>query len=129
MSMHDTDISDVELGYLDAALWSSTHTDGEPLDVMGVEAIHPDTRKAMLADMAILTGATVVSEEIGLKLDGVTLDLLGPGGERRRVGGGGRRQLGLDGAVDGPVGEGQAGRVPCRPFRQLRQRPRQQVAD
>ncbi len=36
-----------------------------------------DRRKAMLQDMAILTGGTVISEEIGLKLDGVTLDLLG----------------------------------------------------
>src|SRR5690606_22269263 len=36
-----------------------------------------ERRKAMLADMAILTGGQVVSETVGLKLDGVTLDLLG----------------------------------------------------
>jgi chaperonin GroEL len=36
-----------------------------------------DRRKAMLQDMAILTGATVVSEEVGLKLDQVGLDVLG----------------------------------------------------
>ncbi len=36
-----------------------------------------DRRQAILADIAILTGATVVSEEIGLKLDQVTLDDLG----------------------------------------------------
>ncbi|MDQ3781751.1 MAG: chaperonin GroEL [Actinomycetota bacterium] len=36
-----------------------------------------ERRKAMLQDVAILTGATVISEEVGLKLDGVTLDLLG----------------------------------------------------
>jgi len=36
-----------------------------------------DRRKAMLQDMAILTGATVISEEVGLKLDAATLDLLG----------------------------------------------------
>jgi chaperonin GroEL len=36
-----------------------------------------DRRKAMLQDMAVLTGGTVISEEVGLKLDGVTLDLLG----------------------------------------------------
>ena len=36
-----------------------------------------ERRKAMLQDMAILTGGQVVSEEVGLKLDGVTLDLLG----------------------------------------------------
>src|SRR4051812_27847782 len=36
-----------------------------------------ERRKAMLADMAILTGGQVISEEIGLKLDNTTLDLLG----------------------------------------------------
>ena len=35
-----------------------------------------DRRKAMLQDMAILTGGQVISEEVGLKLDNVTLDLL-----------------------------------------------------
>ena len=36
-----------------------------------------ERRKAMLQDIAILTGATVISEEIGLKLDTATLELLG----------------------------------------------------
>jgi len=36
-----------------------------------------ERRKAMLQDMAILTGGQVISEEVGLKLDSVTLDLLG----------------------------------------------------
>ena len=36
-----------------------------------------DRRKAMLQDIAILTGATVISEEVGLKLDQTTMDLLG----------------------------------------------------
>ena len=36
-----------------------------------------DRRKAMLQDIAILTGATVVSEEVGLKLENATIDLLG----------------------------------------------------
>ena len=36
-----------------------------------------DRRKAMLHDMAILTGGQVISEEVGLKLENVTLDLLG----------------------------------------------------
>ena len=36
-----------------------------------------ERRKAMLADMAILTGGQVISEEVGLKLDNATLDLLG----------------------------------------------------
>ena len=36
-----------------------------------------DRRKAMLQDMAILTGGQVISEEVGLKLDSVGLDMLG----------------------------------------------------
>ncbi|NOX24129.1 MAG: chaperonin GroEL [Actinobacteria bacterium] len=36
-----------------------------------------ERRKAMLQDIAILTGATVISEEVGLKLDSVTVDMLG----------------------------------------------------
>src|SRR5215475_4324189 len=36
-----------------------------------------DRRKAMLQDMAILTGGTVISEEVGLTLEGATLDDLG----------------------------------------------------
>ena len=36
-----------------------------------------DSRKAMLQDIAILTGGQVISEEVGLKLDNTTLDLLG----------------------------------------------------
>ncbi len=36
-----------------------------------------DRRKAMLEDMAVLTGATVISEEIGLKLENATIELLG----------------------------------------------------
>ena len=36
-----------------------------------------ERRKEMLQDMAILTGAQVISEEIGLKLENTTIDLLG----------------------------------------------------
>ncbi|MEV5882623.1 chaperonin GroEL [Streptomyces sp. NPDC052020] len=36
-----------------------------------------DRRKAMLGDIAILTGGEVISEEVGLKLENATLDLLG----------------------------------------------------
>jgi chaperonin GroEL len=36
-----------------------------------------ERRKAMLQDIAVLTGGQVVSEEVGLKLENVTLDLLG----------------------------------------------------
>ncbi len=41
-----------------------------------------ERRKAMMQDIAILTGGTVISEEVGLKLDGVTVDMLG---QARRV--------------------------------------------
>ncbi len=36
-----------------------------------------ERRKAMLQDIAVLTGGTVISEEVGLKLENVTLDMLG----------------------------------------------------
>ncbi|MEO5333638.1 MAG: chaperonin GroEL [Magnetococcus sp. YQC-5] len=36
-----------------------------------------DRRKAMLEDIAILTGGTVASEDVGIKLDNVTIDMLG----------------------------------------------------
>ncbi|MBJ6645367.1 chaperonin GroEL [Streptomyces albogriseolus] len=36
-----------------------------------------DRRKAMLGDIAILTGGEVISEEVGLKLENATVDLLG----------------------------------------------------
>ncbi|GAB76877.1 chaperonin GroEL [Austwickia chelonae] len=50
----------------------------EVLKVIAVKAPgFGDRRKAMLQDMAILTGATVISEEVGLKLDAAGLDMLG----------------------------------------------------
>jgi chaperonin GroEL len=36
-----------------------------------------DRRKAMLEDIAILTGGTVISEDLGIKLESVTIDMLG----------------------------------------------------
>src|SRR3954449_2880358 len=36
-----------------------------------------DRRKAMLEDIAILTGGTFVSEDLGVKLENVTVDMLG----------------------------------------------------
>src|SRR5690606_25294329 len=36
-----------------------------------------DRRKAMLEDIAILTGGQVISEDLGIKLETVTLDMLG----------------------------------------------------
>ena len=53
------------------------------LNVVAVKAPgFGDRRKAMLADMATLTGAQVVSEEVGLKLDSAGLDVLG---QARRI--------------------------------------------
>ncbi|MBR0381682.1 MAG: chaperonin GroEL [Eubacterium sp.] len=46
--------------------------------VVGVKAPgYGDRRKAMLEDIAILTGGTVISEEVGLELKDATMDLLG----------------------------------------------------
>ncbi|CAM5624810.1 Chaperonin GroEL OS=Streptomyces paromomycinus OX=92743 GN=groL2 PE=3 SV=1 [Streptomyces rimosus subsp. rimosus] len=42
-----------------------------------------DRRKAMLGDIAALTGGTVISEEVGLKLENAGLDLLGRARQRR----------------------------------------------
>jgi chaperonin GroEL len=53
------------------------------LNVVAVKAPgFGDRRKAMLEDIAVLTGGTVVTEEAGLRLDAVTLDALG---QARRV--------------------------------------------
>ena len=43
-----------------------------------------ERRKAMLQDMAILTGGQVITEEVGLKLENITLDLLGSATQGRR---------------------------------------------
>ncbi len=40
-----------------------------------------DRRKAMLEDIAILTGGQVISEDVGIKLDNVTIDMLGRAGK------------------------------------------------
>jgi chaperonin GroEL len=48
------------------------------LNVVAVKAPgFGERRKAMLQDMAVLTGGQVISEEVGLKLENVTLDMLG----------------------------------------------------
>merc|ERR1711916_194644 len=48
---------------------------------MGIAAVKApgfgDRRKAMLQDIAILTGGQVVSEDLGMKLENVTMDMLG----------------------------------------------------
>jgi chaperonin GroEL len=64
-----------------------------------------DRRKAMLEDIAILTGGQVISEELGLKLENATLDLLGRANRvvvdkehTTLIGGGGER-----GRIDGRI--------------------------
>jgi len=48
------------------------------LKVAGVKAPgFGDRRKAMLEDLAVLTGGEVISEELGIKLENVTMDMLG----------------------------------------------------
>ena len=54
-----------------------------------------DRRKAMLEDIAILTGGTVIAEEVGLKLEGVTLDQLG---QAKRIEVGKENTIIIDGA-------------------------------
>jgi chaperonin GroEL len=52
------------------------------LNVLAVKAPgFGDRRKAMLQDIAVLTGGTVITEELGRKLDSVTLDDLGQAGK------------------------------------------------
>ncbi|HEX6506021.1 MAG TPA: chaperonin GroEL, partial [Chloroflexota bacterium] len=53
------------------------------LNVLAVKAPgFGDRRKAMLEDIAVLTGGTVITEEAGLRLDAMSLDMLG---QARRV--------------------------------------------
>ena len=49
-----------------------------PLSVVAVKAPgFGDRRKAMLSDIAVVTGGQVISEDLGLKLENVTMDMLG----------------------------------------------------
>src|SRR5690606_31374675 len=54
-----------------------------------------DRRKAMLEDIAILTGATVIAEEVGLKLENVKLEDLG---QAKRIEVGKENTIIIDGA-------------------------------
>ena len=56
-----------------------------------------DRRKAMLEDIAILTGGTVIAEEVGLKLENVTLENLG---QAKRIEVGKENTIIIDGAGD-----------------------------
>jgi chaperonin GroEL len=54
-----------------------------------------DRRKAMLEDIALLTGGTVIAEEVGLKLETVTLEMLG---QAKRIEVGKENTIIIDGA-------------------------------
>jgi chaperonin GroEL len=56
-----------------------------------------DRRKAMLEDIAILTGGTVIADEVGLKLETVTLEMLG---QAKRIEVGKENTIIIDGAGD-----------------------------
>jgi chaperonin GroEL len=67
-----------------------------------------DRRKAMLEDMAILTGGTVISEELGLKLENVTLKDLG---RAKKIESGKENTTIIDGAGDKKQIEGRVKQI------------------
>ncbi len=67
-----------------------------------------DRRKAMLEDIAILTGGTVIAEEVGLKLEGVTLDQLG---QAKRIEVGKENTIIIDGAGSEEVIKGRIAQI------------------
>ena len=67
-----------------------------------------DRRKAMLEDIAILTGGTVISEEVGLNLEGATVDDLG---SAKRVQISKENTTIIDGAGDAKNIEGRVGQI------------------
>ncbi len=67
-----------------------------------------DRRKAMMQDMAILTGGQVISEEVGLKLESTTVELLG---QARRVVISKDETTIIEGAGDSAEVEGRVGQI------------------
>lgn len=67
-----------------------------------------DRRKAMLQDIAILTGGQVASEEVGIKLDSVTIDMLG---KARQVKVGKENTTIIDGSGDSKDIEGRVAQI------------------
>ena len=67
-----------------------------------------DRRKAILQDIAVLTGATVISEEVGLSLEGVTEEHLGTA---KRIEIGKENTIIIDGAGDKEKIQGRIGQI------------------
>jgi chaperonin GroEL len=67
-----------------------------------------DRRKAMLEDIAVLTGGTVISEEVGLNLEGATIDDLG---SAKRVQISKENTTIIDGAGDAKAIESRVGQI------------------
>jgi len=67
-----------------------------------------DRRKAMLEDIAVLTGGTVISEEVGLSLEGATIDDLG---SAKRVQVSKENTTIIDGAGDAKTIEARVGQI------------------
>jgi len=67
-----------------------------------------DRRKAMLEDIAVLTGGTVISEEVGLNLEGATIDDLG---SAKRVQVSKENTTIIDGAGDAKAIEGRVNQI------------------
>ena len=81
-----------------------------------------DRRKAMLEDIAILTGGKVISEDLGIKLEGITVDDLG---KAKKVTIDKENTTIVEG---GGSGEAIDGRVKTDPQRRSRTRPRTTIA-
>jgi chaperonin GroEL len=67
-----------------------------------------DRRKAMLEDIAVLTGGQVISEDLGIKLENVTIDMLG---RAKRVLISKEETTIVDGAGEKPTIEGRCGQI------------------
>ena len=67
------DIAGVEREYIECALWSSVDDDGDPLDLLGIEALALETRSKMSRDVAdfvlknqaLLKASNLTAEDIG----------------------------------------------------------------
>jgi hypothetical protein len=60
-----------------SAAWRSTRPSRRPQGRGGEGAGFGDRRKAMLEDIAVLTAGTMIAEDLGIKLENVTVQMLG----------------------------------------------------